>query len=171
MSRKSHSNDSYRIRSGEVPRYTGMVDCAQRILKEQGLCLGCCRFPPEKRWFDQHWSGDHGDSSILNKSGKYSARCQKSYGITGLWQPSGFHKWWFQAEAVGESRRNIYFDPAKPNSCQVSLLGWQLHQLLALLPHPSLQLGLQRYLQEDVSKVQSQDRSLLENCPQPASCG
>eukprot|EP00435_Cladocopium_sp_Y103_P050359 s629_g15.t1 len=25
------------IRSGEVPRYTGMVDCAQRILKEQGL--------------------------------------------------------------------------------------------------------------------------------------
>eukprot|EP00438_Fugacium_kawagutii_P013523 Skav223259 [mRNA] locus=scaffold1037:143604:157559:- [translate_table: standard] len=26
-----------KIRSGEVPRYTGMVDCAQRILKEQGL--------------------------------------------------------------------------------------------------------------------------------------
>jgi len=25
-----------KIRSGEVPRYTGMVDCAQRILKEQG---------------------------------------------------------------------------------------------------------------------------------------
>ena len=26
-----------KIRSGEVPRYTGIVDCAQRILKEQGL--------------------------------------------------------------------------------------------------------------------------------------
>ena len=49
MSRKSHSNDSYRIRSGEVPRYTGMVDCAQRILKEQGLCLGCCGVFPQKR--------------------------------------------------------------------------------------------------------------------------
>ena len=26
-----------KIRSGEVPRYTGMVDCAQRIMKEQGF--------------------------------------------------------------------------------------------------------------------------------------
>merc|ERR1712117_989861 len=43
-----------KIRSGEVPRYTGIVDCGSRILKEQGMkrfwdgnFTNCIRyFPP-----------------------------------------------------------------------------------------------------------------------------
>ena len=42
----------------------------------------------------------------------------------------------------------------------VPLLGWQLHKLPSLLPHPGLQPGLQGHLKEDVRKVQSQDRVL-----------
>ena len=39
----------------------------------------------------------------------------------------------------------------------VPLLGWQLHKLPALLPHPGLQPRFQGHLQEDVPKIQPQD--------------